>query len=131
MPSSKAFCLPNCTLVVFTIEQLDWCHTSCGVYHKTHQLRKRGASSSGQGLWVFDDTSHNKDAARRRNWIKPRRNSRPSSFNPCCVVSTLLQFATICVPTPQLLTTFPHLFHSCTITNQMPRREDDIICDSE
>mmetsp|Transcript_11373 Transcript_11373/g.20954 ORF Transcript_11373/g.20954 Transcript_11373/m.20954 type:complete len:1597 (+) Transcript_11373:96-4886(+) len=55
-----------CALVVFTIQRLDWCRSSRVVDHETHQLRERGASGSGHGLGFFEDTSHNKDAARRR-----------------------------------------------------------------
>jgi len=53
-----------CALVVFIIQRLDWCRSSRVVDHETHHLRERGVSSGGLGF--FEDTSHNKDAARRR-----------------------------------------------------------------
>ena len=58
-----------CALVVFTVQRLDWCRSSRAVDDRRH-LRESGASGSSRhglgGVFSFEDTSHNKDAARRR-----------------------------------------------------------------
>jgi len=51
-----------CALVVFTVQRLDWCRSSRMVDHETPH---REHCASGLGPY-FEDTSHNKDAARRR-----------------------------------------------------------------
>ena len=70
-----------CALVVFTIQRLDWCRSSRVVDHETPHT-ERGA----QG---FDDTSHNKDAARRRKLDYATKSKSVSSLSTLSSTSSI------------------------------------------
>jgi len=69
-----------CALVVFIIQRLDWCRSS-RVDHETHH-RERGARG-------FDDTSHNKDAARRRKLDYATKSKSVSSLSTLSSTSSI------------------------------------------
>ncbi|KAL7542134.1 hypothetical protein ACHAXR_011527 [Thalassiosira sp. AJA248-18] len=69
-----------CALVVFIVQRLDWCRSS-RVDHETHH-RERGE----QG---FDDTSHNKDAARRRKLDYATKSKSVSSLSTLSSTSSI------------------------------------------
>lgn len=69
-----------CALVVFIIQRLDWCRSS-RVDHETHH-RERGERG-------FDDTSHNKDAARRRKLDYATKSKSVSSLSTLSSTSSI------------------------------------------
>ena len=69
-----------CALVVFIIQRLDWCRSS-RVDHETHH-RELGASG-------FDDTSHNRDAARRRKLDYATKSKSVSSLSTLSSTSSI------------------------------------------
>ncbi|KAL7458753.1 hypothetical protein ACHAWC_010458, partial [Mediolabrus comicus] len=69
-----------CALVVFTVQRLDWCRNS-RVDHETHH-RERGARG-------FEDTSHNKDAARRRKLDYATKSKSVSSLSTLSSTSSI------------------------------------------
>ena len=69
-----------CALVVFTVQRLDWCRSS-RVDHETHH-RDRGAAG-------FDDTSHNKDAARLRKLDYAAKSKSVSSLSDLSSTSSI------------------------------------------
>ena len=69
-----------CALVVFIVQRLDWCRSS-RVDHETHH-RDRGARG-------FEDTSHNKDAARRRKLDYANKSKSVSSLSTLSSTSSI------------------------------------------
>lgn len=69
-----------CALVVFIVQRLDWCKLS-RVDHETHH-RERGARG-------FEDTSHNKDAARRRKLDYATKSKSVSSLSTLSSTSSI------------------------------------------
>lgn len=69
-----------CALVVFIVQRLDWCRSS-RVDHETHH-RERGARG-------FEDTSHNKDAARRRKLDYATKSKSVSSLSTLSSTSSI------------------------------------------
>jgi len=69
-----------CALVVFIVQRLDWCRSS-RADHETHH-RDRGARG-------FEDTSHNKDAARRRKLDYATKSKSVSSLSTLSSTSSI------------------------------------------
>ncbi|KAL3802670.1 hypothetical protein HJC23_011994 [Cyclotella cryptica] len=69
-----------CALVVFIVQRLDWCKLS-RVDHEIHH-RERGARG-------FEDTSHNKDAARRRKLDYATKSKSVSSLSTLSSTSSI------------------------------------------
>lgn len=69
-----------CALVVFIVQRLDWCRSS-RVDHEAHH-RDRGARG-------FEDTSHNKDAARRRKLDYAAKSKSVSSLSTLSSTSSI------------------------------------------
>ena len=70
-----------CALVVFIVQRLDWCRSS-RVDNEAHHRDGRGARG-------FEDTSHNKDAARRRKLDYAAKSKSVSSLSTLSSTSSI------------------------------------------
>lgn len=96
-----------CALVVFIVQRLDWCRSS-RVDHETHH-HERGAGR-------FEDTAHNKDAARRKKLEYAKKSKSVSSLSTLSSTSSITTEAT---------TTDPNMDTEIGEESEITETEDD------